>query len=72
MKIHLPKYNPDSEFERLINTQHKWRVIHDGGPVQCIKCGYWDPTPVGMPIYSMAPKECDPISTDNLEKLPKE
>ena len=59
MKIYIPKYNPDNEFERRLTNPHKWVVVHDGGPEQCTQCGCWDPTPVGMQAYSMAPKECD-------------
>jgi hypothetical protein len=30
MKIHIPKYNPDNEFERRLTNAHKWVVVHDG------------------------------------------
>jgi hypothetical protein len=54
----IPPYNPLNEFETRISQQHQWQVIYDGGPEQCARCGCWDCTPVGMPAYSMAPKEC--------------
>lgn len=60
MKINIPKYNPDNEFERRLTNAHKWVIVYDGGPEQCTQCGCWDPTPVGMQAYSMAPKVCEP------------
>jgi len=67
MKIHIPKYDSTNEFERRITNPHQWKIIEDGGPEQCIVCGCWDPTPVGMPAYSMAPVTCEPNEFDTRE-----
>ena len=64
MKIHIPKYDSTNEFERRITNPHQWKIVEDGGPEQCIVCGCWDPTPVGMPAYSMAPITCEPNEFD--------
>jgi len=34
--------------------------MNNGGPEQCVKCGCWDPTPIGIPAYFMAPEKCEP------------